>query len=141
MFSIRYVTEEDKGFWFSLDKHLSESEFLLKVRDKRGYIIKDGEKPIGVIRYNLFWDIIPFLNLIYFEESYRGKGYGTSAMLHWENEMLKAGHKLVMTSTMVEESSQLFYRKLGYKDCGCLIKDIPPFVETMEMFMMKQISS
>ncbi len=141
MLEINYVTEEDKDFWFSLDKHISESEFLLKVRDKRGYVIKASEKPIGVMRYNLFWDIIPFLNLIYFEEAFRGKGYGTSAMMHWESEMCKLGHKIAMTSTMVEESSQHFYRKLGYKDCGCLIKDMPPFVETMEMFMMKQISS
>ena len=139
MFEIRYVSTADKPFWFTLDKHLSESEFDLKIRDKRGYIISDDGNPVGVLRYNLFWDSIPFLTLIYFSEAYRGKGFGAKAMLHWENEMRKLGYKLVMTSTMVDETSQHFYRKLGYKDCGCLIKDIPPYVETMEMFMMKQI--
>jgi len=53
MIAIRYVTENDKSFWFSLDSQLSESEFELKARDKRGYIISDGDKPVGVIRYNL----------------------------------------------------------------------------------------
>mgnify|MGYP000902766263 CR=1 FL=1 len=53
MFNIGYVTLKDKDYWFSLDKYMPESEFLLKVRDKRGYIIKDGEKPIGILRYNL----------------------------------------------------------------------------------------
>ncbi len=139
MFVIDYVTEKDADFWFSLDKHLSESEFELKVRDKRGYIIKDDDKPVGVMRYNLFWDLIPFLNLIYLEGAYRNRGYGTKAMLHWENEMRKSGFRIAMTSTMVEETSQHFYRKLGYKDCGCLIKEIPPFVETMEMFMNKAL--
>ncbi len=99
----------------------------------------DNDKPVGIMRYNLFWDLIPFLTLIYFEEAFRGRGHGTKAMLYWEDEMRKLGYKLSMTSTMVEESSQHFYRKLGYKDCGCLIKDIPPYVETMEMFMMKQL--
>jgi len=64
-FNIRHVLERDKSFWFALDKHLSESEFELKVRDKRGYIVSGGDKPVGVMRYNLFWDIIPFLTFIY----------------------------------------------------------------------------
>ncbi len=139
MFSIDYATEKDRVFWRTLDEHISEDELTLKIRDHRCYIIKDCDTPVGVMRYNLFWDLIPFLNLIYFKESYRCKGFGTQAMIHWENEMRHLGHKITMTSTMVEETSQHFYRKLGYKDCGCLIKDFPPYVETMEMFMMKQL--
>lgn len=52
MLIIDYVTEKDKDYWFRLDKHISESEFFLKIRDKRGYVIKDDDKPIGVMRYN-----------------------------------------------------------------------------------------
>ncbi|MCL1819693.1 MAG: GNAT family N-acetyltransferase [Oscillospiraceae bacterium] len=139
MLQIDYAAESDFPFWKTLDSYLPESEFLLKVNIKRVYVLKDDDILIGVMRYNLFWDLIPFLTLIIFDESYRNKGYGTLAMLHWENEMRSSGHKLVMTSTMVEETSQHFYRKLGYKDSGCLIKDFPPYVETMEMFMMKQL--
>ena len=139
MFSVEYATGQDKTFWRTLDKHISEDELALKIRDHRCYIIKNDDIPIGVMRYNLFWDLIPFLTLIYFEEKYRRNGFGTKALLHWENEMRRSGHKITMTSTMVEETSQHFYRKLGYKDCGCLIKDLPPYVETMEMFMMKQL--
>jgi len=35
------------------------------------------------------------------------------------------GYVAVMTSTNSDEQAQHFYRKLGYKDCGCLILDIP----------------
>jgi len=139
MLKIEYLSTGEIPFWKSLDRHISESELLLKIRERRAYIVKDEDQPIGVLRYNLFWDLIPFLTLIYFEESFRNKGFGTQAVLYWENEMRSLGHKLVMTSTMVEETSQHFYRKLGYKDCGSLIKPFPPFEETMEMFMMKQI--
>jgi len=139
MFMIDYVTEKDKEFWFSLDKHLSESEFLLKVRDQRGYVIRDAGKPIGVLRYNLFWDNTPFLNLIYLMEDYRGKEFGKKAMLHWEGEMRMLGHKAVMTSTQVDEESQHFYRSLGYKDVGCIVLDIPGYEQPMEMFMIKSL--
>lgn len=60
MFEIRYASEFDRPFWFTLDNHMSEDEFLLKVRDRRGYIISDDEQPIGIMRYNLFWDNILF---------------------------------------------------------------------------------
>ena len=46
MFEIRYVADTDKAFWFTLDKHLSESEFEFKVRDKRGYVISVNHKPM-----------------------------------------------------------------------------------------------
>ena len=139
MVKIEYATHHDIAFWKSLDSHLPESELNLKINEKRCYVIKDAGKSIGVLRYNLFWDLIPFLTLIFFGEPYRHRGFGTQAMIQWETEMRSLGYTLVMTSTMVEETSQHFYRKLGYRDCGCLLKNVPPCDETMEMFMMKQL--
>ena len=137
MFEIRYVCGSDKSFWFTIDEHLSESEFELKVRDKRGYIISDDCKPIGVMRYNLFWDNIPFLTLIYLKEGYHGKGFGKQAMLFWESEMRALGYKMVMTSTRVDEGAQHFYRTLGYKDRGAICLDNTPLEQPQEMFMIK----
>lgn len=139
MFKIEYVSEADKSFWLALDKALSESEFELKIRDRRGYVISNENKNIGIMRYNLIWDIIPFLTLIYFDEAYRGKGFGRQAMLHWENEMRKLGYKMLMTSTQVNEQAQHFYRKLGYKDRGGIFLDGTPFEQPQEMFMVKVI--
>ncbi|MCL2864741.1 MAG: GNAT family N-acetyltransferase [Lachnospiraceae bacterium] len=135
--AIRYVTESDKVFWFTLDNHFSESEFELKVRDKCGYIISDGDKPIGVMRYNIFWDNTPFLTLIILNDSKRGKGYGRQAMLLWENEMRELGYKMVMISTQADEQAQHFYRKLGYLDRGALFLDGTPLPQPTEIFMVK----
>jgi ribosomal protein S18 acetylase RimI-like enzyme len=134
---IRYVSEKDKDFWFSLDEHMSENEFALKIRDKRGYIISDDSKPVGIMRYNLFWDNTPFLTLISLEEAFQGKGFGKQAMLFWENEMRGLGYKMVMASTQVNEQAQHFYRKLSYIDRGCLILDGTPCEQPQEMFMIK----
>ena len=40
MITIRYVTNEDKRFWFELDKHLPEAEFEKKVRDRQAAALK-----------------------------------------------------------------------------------------------------
>ncbi len=139
MFQIRHLEEEDKEFWYTLDRHLPELEFYKKVTDKRGYIILDEEKPIGILRFNMFWDNTPFLTLIYINFSYHNKGYGRKAIEFWESEMAKQGYKMIMTSTQVDEDAQHFYRKLGYKDCGCLVLDIPGFEQPLEMFMAKAL--
>ena len=51
MTEIRYVHTEDKEFWYSLDRHLPEQEFDNKVNNKRGYVLLEDNKPIGLLRY------------------------------------------------------------------------------------------
>ena len=139
MFTIRYATEDDASFWYTLDAHIRKSEFLLKVRDKRGYIICDNDTSIGVLRYNLFWDTIPFLTLLFIREEYQVQGYGRQAMLHWEREMRAQGHSMTMTSTQADEQAQHFYRKLGYVDRGSLFLDQTPCEQPAELIMIKRL--
>ena len=139
MFEIRYVERADKSFWFTLDEHMSEAEFGSKLRDRRGYIICNGNEPVGVLRYNLFWDNIPFLTLIYLKMEYRRKRFGEKSLLSWENEMRELGYKVVMTSTQADEQAQHFFRKLGYIEKGSLSFDNTPLEQPLEMFMLKSL--
>lgn len=139
MIEIRYIHRDDKEFWFSLDKHLSEQEFNNKVRDNRGYVLLDDNKPVGLLRYNLFWDNTPFCNLIYINNECQGKGFGKLLIEYWENDMKSQGYGMLLTSTQVDESAQHFYRKLGYKDCGGFVIDIKGYEQPMELFLVKSI--
>lgn len=139
MAAVRYVRESDRSFWFELDKHLPEAEFEGKVRDRRGYVLTEGEKAVGLLRYNLFWDNTPFCTLLYVEQEYRGRGYGTMLMEAWERDMRENGYGMLMTSTQVDETAQHFYRKRGYRDSGGLVVDIPGYEQPMEMFLVKGI--
>ncbi|NLW70908.1 MAG: GNAT family N-acetyltransferase [Eubacteriaceae bacterium] len=76
MTRIRYAVEADREYWFTLDKHLPPSEFENKTKSKRAYVLSVSGQPRGILRYNLFWDSIPFCTLIYIEEEYRRRGYG-----------------------------------------------------------------
>ena len=60
-------------------------------------------------------------------------------MEHWEQEMKSIGYGMVLTSTRVDEKAQHFYRKLGYRDCGGLLLDVPGYEQPMELFMVKGI--
>ncbi|MCL2567876.1 MAG: GNAT family N-acetyltransferase [Oscillospiraceae bacterium] len=137
MLKLRHASEQDRSFWFTLDAYMHENEFDRKIRDNRAYIITADHKPIGILRYNLFWDNTPFLTLIHLEEAHQRKGFGKQAMLQWEAEMRALGYKLVLTSTQVNEPAQHFYRALGYIEKGALFLDHTPMEQPQEMFMMK----
>lgn len=40
---------------------------------------------------------------------------------------------------LVDKEAQHLYRKLGYKDCGCLVLGIPGLAQPMGMFLIKQL--
>lgn len=136
---IKYVTDNDKEFWYSLDRHLPEKEFDKKVRDRQGYVLYADDKPMGLLRYNLFWDNTPFCTMLFVDWSCQKQGYGHKLMEHWENDMKEQGYGMVLVSTQVDEEAQHFYRKLGYKDCGGFTIDIPGYEQPMEMFMSKEL--
>ena len=139
MFSLAYATMEDKPHFCNEWENLTESEYASKVRDKRCYVLRYEDKPVGYMRYNLIFDFVPFLTCFYVADSHKGKGFGKQAMMHWEDEMRLLGYKMIMVSTQVNEDAQHFYRKLGYKDMGAIVMDIPPYEQPLEMFMGKPL--
>ncbi len=139
MAAIRYVREEDREFWFRLDRHLPEEEFEKKVRDKMGYILLEDSVPVALLRYNLFWDNTPFCTLLFVDWKYQRRGYGKQIMEFWERDMKSRGYGMVMTSTQTDEEAQHFYRKLGYQDAGGLVINISGYEQPMEMFFLKAV--
>lgn len=139
MVNIRYIKKDDTIFWRELDEHISEEELDKKIRDKMGYVILDDGLPVGILRYNLFWDSIPFCTMLYIVSKHQHKGYGRLLMNFWEQEMKKLTYGMIMTSTQVDETAQHFYRKLGFRDAGSLLINIPQYEQPMEMFFIKKI--
>ena len=136
---IRYVQQEDREFWYRLDRHLPSAEFERKVADKRGYVLWDKDRPVGLLWYNLFWDNTPFCTLLFVDRASQKKGFGKMLMEHWEADMKSRGYGMVLVSTQVDEEAQHFYRKIGYKDCGGFVVDIPGYEQPMELFLVKGI--
>lgn len=109
------------------DKHIARKELENSVNLERVYTAYDNGEFCGWLRYNLFWDNTPFMNMLYFLEDFRGKGYGRKMVEYWENEMRKQGYLQVLTSTQSDETAQHFYMKLGYKTIGGFLLENDPF--------------
>lgn len=133
---IEYASELDFQYILDNDKHISKELINIKIKTKEIIIVRNQDnKNIGWLRYGYFWDNTPFMNMLYIDENYRNKGIGKDLIRFWENEMKNKGYKLVMTSTLSNENSQHFYRKLGYKDAGSLLLEDEP----LEIIFTKKV--
>ncbi len=133
---IRYADERDLDTLIRYDRHIAPEELRRSIRVKRVLVMLEDDGLIGWLRFDLFWDTIPFMNMLYLLEGHRGKGYGRQLVGYWEREMAGAGHKLVMTSTRADERGQFFYRKNGYVDCGSLLLPHEP----LELILQKGLA-
>ena len=131
---IRYADQRDFERLKECDRHISEDELKRGIDAQRVLVMFEGDAFIGWLRFNLFWDEVPFMNMLYFLEEHRGKGFGTRLTRHWEDEMAKCGCERVLTSTLSNEQAQFFYRKNGYVDCGSLL--LPG--EPLEIILRKE---
>lgn len=131
------ATDLDYEYIKEYDHHIAEHLILPKIRENEIYIFQNEDGgSIGWMRHGYFWDNIPFLNMIWIDEAYRSKGLGKEAVLFWEDEMKKQGFQGVMTSTMANEEAQHFYRRLGYRDAGCLLLEDEP----LEILLTKTLN-
>ena len=134
---IRYAEAGDLEMIAEYDTHISKAEMENAIARKRIILLFIDGKYEGWLRFNLFWDNIPFMNLLFIiSEDQRGKGYGRKLVAFWEHEMAEQDYEFVMTSTQSDEEAQFFYRKLGYTDRGSLI--LPD--EPLEIIFYKNLS-
>ena len=101
-----------------LDRHISSQELETSVRLGRVYVAEERGELAGWLRWNLFWDNTPFMNLLFVLGGRRGTGGGRALAEHWEGRMRQAGYETVMTSTQASEYAQHFYEMLGYEAVG-----------------------
>lgn len=135
--TIRTAADTDLPILTQYDRHISPEELKNLINFGRVIIGEINGEFAGWLRWNLFWDNTPFVNLLYLLDPFRSMGYGREMMLHWEREMQKLGFDTVMTSTASDEYAQHFYRKLGYTAIG----GFTPFGNPYELIFAKQLSS
>ena len=108
---IELAQSKDKQKIAKIDSHIHHARLGECIWNGQVYVLKDDsiknggpnhrlkDPVVGVLRYGLFWQSIPFLDLLYIYEAYRNLGFGTQMMQKWESLMATLGYKYVMTST------------------------------------------
>ena len=124
---VRFAEIEDLDFCIRMDfKHISEAVIKSRIKEKAIVLAEVNKKPIGYLRIEYLWLIIPYLGLILVEEEYRRKGVGTAMIKFLEGHLVRNGHKVLYSSSQVNEPEpQMWHRKIGFEECG-IISGINP---------------
>ena len=131
--TIIHASAEHASALHSLDRHVAEDELRALIAQRRVLILEDDGQLCGWLRWNLFWDNTPFMNMLYIVDTRRGEGLGRILVLHWEDEMRQLGYESIMTSTASDEYAQHFYQKLGYDTIG----GFTPYGDPYELILAK----
>ena len=133
---IRLAVAADKAKILQYDRHIHHNKVEECIHNGLVDVLCGGEEVVGVLRYNLFWQSIPFLDLIFIDEAYRGQGWGSKMMVKWEESMKAMEYPYVMLSTQEDETAKYFYEKLGYRCIGAFL---PPEQEADEIMYLKEL--
>ncbi|WP_336645914.1 GNAT family N-acetyltransferase [Microbacterium sp. USHLN186] len=134
---VRMAQESDLAFLIEHDRHPEGDAIAHAVTDGRVLVLDDHGTLIGWLRWTLFWDEHPFLNMIYVLKEHRGIGLGSLLLEVWEREMAESQYTTVLTSTASDERSQHLYRRRGYSDAGVLL--LPS--EVAELLFSKELTA
>lgn len=134
---IRFATDEDLDLLIGHDPHIAVDVLRRKIANSEVYVLTAEGDIIGWLWYGLFWDLLPFMNMLYLLEPYRRQGLGRQLVDRWEEDMRDQGHNMALTSTQADEEAQHFYRRLGYVDSGVLLLPGDP----AEIILRKDIAS
>jgi ribosomal protein S18 acetylase RimI-like enzyme len=122
-----------------LSNELGLEPGVIESKIERGEVIvcDDAGQITGILRFQWFWDYLPFINYLWVEEGFRREGRGRRLIQALEEITHGKNYQRIMTSTQSNESAQDFYRALGFQDAGGFTMRDRPF----ELIMIKYTDS
>ncbi len=124
---IRFAEPAAADIILQYDPHIERVELNSLILQRRVLLAADAGAFCGWLRYSLFWDNTPFLNMLFVLPEHRGIGGGRQLMETWEGEMERQGYPMLLTSTAAEEYAQHFYHHLGYQTIGGFLLPGEPY--------------
>ena len=99
--------------------------------------IKENDKIVGEVMAEVHFGSVLYIDILWVNEEYRGKGYATALMNHIENLGIEKGCKLSHVSTYEFQALGL-YEKLGYTIFG-FMEDAP--LGYKDYYLQKKLTS
>ncbi len=134
---INYATIKDLDYLIK-NVHVESKKIIInKIKSKEFFIAFEEGKPVGRIMFQYFWEVIPYIELIFVEKNYRNKGIARKLLESLEKEARKRKSKYIISSCVWNEKEpQFWHKKVGFEKKG-YIDGIQP--EGREVFFVKKL--
>lgn len=80
----KYAEDTEYNYLLKMDIHISSDMLRNKIINREIILAYEDDIVVGYLRFNYFWDEIPFINMLYIESEYRNKKIGTNLVKFWE---------------------------------------------------------
>jgi L-amino acid N-acyltransferase YncA len=123
----------------ALDQRVSNPDILsASIVAGRVAVALDGDQIVGYVRWQWFWDDIPYCVLARIKPSHHRRGVGRALYQYVEADLRGRGARFWLSSTEEQnERSLRFHRALGFRLIGAL-SDLGQ--EQRELFMRKDLA-
>ena len=136
MATMRAAEASDMAVLLRYDTHIAPDVLRRRIRAGCCFAAEEDSAVVGMLRFELLFGEHPFLELLYIDAAFRGRGIGRLCLSEWEREMQARSYPYVMTSTQADETAWRFYEKLGYEKCGAFF---PPEQKVEEWIYRKRL--
>ena len=117
---IRFAHQGDLEF-VSQDHFIPAEVVVRKINLKEVVIAELAGQPVGYLRLEYLWTIVPYIALITVDPIHRRMGVG-KAILDFVLDYLSEGnHEWLYSSSQADEPEpQAWHRHMGFQDCGII---------------------
>ncbi len=117
---IRFAEPDDLEF-VSQDGYIPQETVRRKIVCQEVIIAESEKRPLGYVRIEYLWSIVPYIALITVLPEYRRQGVGKALLAFIENHARLQGQDWLYSSSQVDEPQpQAWHRHMGFVECGIL---------------------
>ena len=116
----RLATIADLQF-VSQDAYIPQTVVARKIAQKECFIVTENDRPVGYLRLEFLWSLLPYIALIHVQKEYQKRGY-SRVLLDFLIEYLRVqGQDILYSSSQADEPEpQAWHRHMGFKECGAI---------------------
>ena len=135
--TVRWATLADLDFVHQ-DHYIPVEVVRRKVEWQEVLVAEWNDQPVGYIRIEYLWSIVPYIALIHVLPEHRRRGVGKALLHYLEAFLREKGRQALYSSSQVDEAEpQAWHRHVGFEECGILTGVNPEGVG--EVFFRKRV--
>ncbi|MBI4471132.1 MAG: GNAT family N-acetyltransferase [Acidobacteria bacterium] len=119
--TVRLASHADFDFVHQIDHDLSVEVAARKIDAQEAVIAESNGIPVGYVRLQFLWSLIPFVALIHVLPEHQHQGVGRALMAFVEERLRSQGRTALYSSSQADEAEpQAWHRHIGFEECGII---------------------
>jgi N-acetylglutamate synthase-like GNAT family acetyltransferase len=101
------------------DHYVSDEVILKKIAADEVFLLSIDGEPVGYLRLEYLWSMVPYIALVHISEPFRGQGYSHNLLNFVEDYLREKGFDILYSSSTGNEAEpQAWHRHMGFEECG-----------------------